>query len=125
MQSEEAYNLSERHSSSDSNKASSGEVSPYDNNSPVLSDRRVEPGSLASNPQQYSVAGQVAGLDSWGSKGQYGNDLGLQIEFHYAVAQLNNDENVVFSEEPVNIWGTWHSTLKPALTNHSYTGNQF
>ncbi|XP_037552668.1 rho GTPase-activating protein 6 [Nematolebias whitei] len=94
LQSEEAFNLSERHSSSDSNKASSGEVSPYDNNSPVLSDRRGEPGSLASDPQQYSVVGQVAGLDSWGSK-----------------------------EEPVNIWGTWHSTLKPALNDQSYTGS--
>lgn len=91
MQSEEAFNLSERHSSSDSNKASSGEVSPYDNNSPVLSDRRGEPGSLAIDPQQYSVVGQVAGLDSWGSKGQRGNDLGLQTEIHFAIAKLNND----------------------------------
>ncbi|XP_054629137.1 rho GTPase-activating protein 6-like isoform X3 [Dunckerocampus dactyliophorus] len=43
-QSEDPFTLSERHSSSDSNKASSGEVSPYDNNSPVLSERRGEAG---------------------------------------------------------------------------------
>lgn len=80
MQSEEPFNLSERHSSSDSNKASSGEVSPYDNNSPVLSERRGEAGSPAGEqhscvPDQYSVVGQVAGwsrepgADTWGSKG--------------------------------------------------------
>ncbi|KAM6893743.1 rho GTPase-activating protein 6-like [Xenentodon cancila] len=105
LQPEEPFNLSERHSSSDSNKVSSGEVSPYDNNSPVLSERRGEPGSLASEqqscgPEQYSVVGQVAGwsrepgADTWGSK-----------------------------EEHANIWGTWHSTLKPALKNQPYTGS--
>ncbi|XP_061571438.1 rho GTPase-activating protein 6-like isoform X2 [Cololabis saira] len=105
LQPEEAFNLSERHSSSDSNKVSSGEVSPYDNNSPVLSERRGEPGSLASEqqscgPEQYSVVGQVAGwsrepgADTWGSK-----------------------------EEHANIWGTWHSTLKPALKYQPYTGS--
>ncbi|XP_029980019.1 rho GTPase-activating protein 6 isoform X2 [Sphaeramia orbicularis] len=36
---EESFCLTERHLSSDSVKASSGEVSPYDNNSPVLTDR--------------------------------------------------------------------------------------
>ncbi|XP_035806258.2 rho GTPase-activating protein 6 isoform X2 [Amphiprion ocellaris] len=84
LQAEETFNLSERRSSSDSNKASSGEVSPYDNNSPVLSERRGETGSPASEqlfrvPEQYSLVGQVAGwnrdpgADSWGSKGSHGN----------------------------------------------------
>lgn len=36
---EESFCLTERHLSSDSVKASSGEVSPYDNNSPVLTNR--------------------------------------------------------------------------------------
>lgn len=82
LQTEEPYNLSERRSSSDSNKPSSGEVSPYDNNSPVLSERRGEPGSPGSEqnfhiPGQYSLAGQVAGwgreprADTWGSKGEF------------------------------------------------------
>lgn len=81
LQTEEPYTLSERHSSSDSNKASSGEVSPYDNNSPVLSERRGEPGSPGSEqlfrvPGQYSLVGQVAGwsrepgADTWGTKGE-------------------------------------------------------
>lgn len=74
LQPEEPFVLSERHSSSDSNKASSGEVSPYDNNSPVLSERRGEPGSPASEqlyrvPEQYSLVGQ-SGAVTWGYKGE-------------------------------------------------------
>lgn len=70
LQPEEPFTLSERRSSSDSNKASSGEVSPYDNNSPVLSDRR-EAGSPGNDqlfriPEQYNLTGQVAG---WNREG--------------------------------------------------------
>ncbi|KAL3999374.1 nuclear factor, interleukin 3 regulated [Sarotherodon galilaeus] len=107
LQPEEPFALSERHSSSDSNKASSGEVSPYDNNSPVLSERRGEPGSPASEqlyrvPEQYSLVGQT-GAVTWGYKG----------------------ERCTMSEEHANIWGTWHSTLKSALKNQTHTGKQF
>lgn len=81
LQTEEPFNLNERRSSSDSNKPSSGEVSPYDNNSPVMSERRAEPGSPDGDqpfrgPGQYSLMGQVAGwnresgAESWGSKGE-------------------------------------------------------
>lgn len=81
LQTEEPYTLSERRSSSDSNKASSGEVSPYDNNSPVLSERRGEPGSPGGEqifrmPGQYGLPGQVPGwskepgADTWGAKGE-------------------------------------------------------
>ncbi|RMC06476.1 hypothetical protein DUI87_15911 [Hirundo rustica rustica] len=41
LRSEGSYSTGERHSSTDSNKASSGDVSPYDNNSPVLSERSL------------------------------------------------------------------------------------
>ncbi|XP_045911750.1 rho GTPase-activating protein 6-like isoform X2 [Micropterus dolomieu] len=106
---EEPFTLSECRSSSDSNKASSGEVSPYDNNSPVLSERRGEPGSpggeqLFRVPEQYSLVGQVAawsrepGADTWGTKD-------------------------TVSEEHANIWGTWHTTLKPTLKDQPYTGS--
>ncbi|XP_060923006.1 rho GTPase-activating protein 6-like [Limanda limanda] len=110
LPSEEPFTLSERRSSSDSNKAYSGEVSPYDNNSPVLSERRGEPGSPGSDkhfrvPEQYTVVGQVAGWsrepgahDPWATKD-------------------------TISEEVVNIWGTWHSTLKPTLKDQSFTGS--
>ncbi|XP_030010336.1 rho GTPase-activating protein 6 isoform X2 [Sphaeramia orbicularis] len=109
LQSEEPFALSERRSSSDSNKASSGEVSPYDNNSPVLSERRGEAGSPGSEqlfrvPEQFTLTGQVsgwnkeAGADTWAAK-------------------------ETISEEHANIWGTWHSTLKPALKEQPYTGS--
>ncbi|XP_034031423.1 rho GTPase-activating protein 6 isoform X2 [Thalassophryne amazonica] len=105
LPSEEPFTLSERRSSSDSNKVSSGEVSPYDNNSPVLNERRGEPGSPGSDqlfriPEQYTLVGQVAGwsrepgTDIWTSK-----------------------------EEHSNIWGTWHTTLKPTLKDQLYTGS--
>lgn len=42
LRADEAFSLHQRRSSSDSNKASSGEVSPYDNNSPVLSERPLQ-----------------------------------------------------------------------------------
>lgn len=109
LQTEEPFTLSERRSSSDSNKASSGELSPYDNNSPVLSERRGEPGSPGSEqlfrvPEQYSLVGQMAGwgrepgADTWGTKD-------------------------AISEEHANIWGTWHTTLKPILKDQAYTGS--
>ncbi|XP_053713925.1 rho GTPase-activating protein 6-like isoform X1 [Synchiropus splendidus] len=91
--------LSERRSSSDSNKASSGEVSPYDNNSPVLSERRGEPGSEPSHyrvTEQHTCLGQVT---NWGR---------------------NSSKDL---EEHVNIWGTWHATLKPALKDQAHTGS--
>ncbi|XP_068165862.1 rho GTPase-activating protein 6-like isoform X2 [Antennarius striatus] len=110
LQTEEPFAMSERRSSSDSNKASSGELSPYDNNSPVLSERRGEPGSPGSEqlfrvPGQYGLLGQVAGwrsepgTDTWGAKD-------------------------TISEEHANIWGTWHTTLKPILKDQSHTGSQ-
>ncbi|XP_046886834.1 rho GTPase-activating protein 6-like isoform X2 [Hypomesus transpacificus] len=110
LRSEDPFSLSERRSSSDSNKASSGEVSPYDNNSPVLCERRGEgcssPGSerLFRVPEQYTLVGQVAGRarepasSSWAAKD-------------------------TITEEHVNIWGAWHSTLKPGLKDQTYTGS--
>ncbi|KAM9836141.1 rho GTPase-activating protein 6-like [Aulostomus maculatus] len=109
LQPEEPFTLSERRSSSDSNKVSSGEVSPYDNNSPVLSERRGDAGSPGSEqlfrvPEQHPAVGQVAlwgresGGDTWAAKD-------------------------TISEEHANIWGTWHSTLKPTLKDQPYTGS--
>ncbi|KAK1347061.1 hypothetical protein QTO34_000924 [Cnephaeus nilssonii] len=41
LRSEVSFSVGGRHSSTDSNKASSGDLSPYDNNSPVLSERSL------------------------------------------------------------------------------------
>ncbi|KAM6945791.1 rho GTPase-activating protein 6 [Aplochiton taeniatus] len=109
LPSEEPFSLSERRSSSDSNKASSGEVSPYDNNSPVLCERHGELGSpvcdrLFRVPEQHTLVGQVAGrnrasiTNAWASKD-------------------------AISEEHANIWGAWHTTLKPGLKEQSHTGS--
>lgn len=82
MRSEDPFSLSERRSSSDSNKVSSGELSPYDNNSPILSEHPGEgtsPGSerLFHVPEQYTLVRQVAGRtrdthgsNPWVSKGE-------------------------------------------------------
>ncbi|KAG5833192.1 hypothetical protein ANANG_G00273270 [Anguilla anguilla] len=104
--------LGERHSSSDSNKASSGEVSPYDNNSPVLSDRLPQPhqgeGSprvdrLFRVPEQYTLVGHVKGRTKDSPPAQWtGKD--------------HADENT-------NIWGAWHATLKSGLKDQLHTGH--
>lgn len=76
-----------RHSSTDSNKASSGDVSPYDNNSPVLSERSLmamqEDVALSSDklykvPEQYMLVGHLQSKSrehlpgSWAGKGKVG-----------------------------------------------------
>jgi len=68
LQSEGSYSTGGRHSSTDSNKASSGDVSPYDNNSPVLSERSLmamqeevarSPDKLYKVPEQYTLVGHL------------------------------------------------------------------
>lgn len=75
LRSEDPFSLSERRSSSDSNKVSSGELSPYDNNSPILSEHLREGTSPRS--EQYTLVRQVAGQtrdphgsNPWVSKGE-------------------------------------------------------
>uniref|UniRef100_A0A4W5R4Y4 Rho GTPase activating protein 6 n=1 Tax=Hucho hucho TaxID=62062 RepID=A0A4W5R4Y4_9TELE len=102
LRSEDPFSLSERRSSSDSNKVSSGELSPYDNNSPILSEHPGEgtsPGSerLFHVPEQYTLMRQVAGR----------------------TRDPNGSNPWVSKEEHANIWGAWHSTLKPGLKDHN------
>lgn len=68
LRSEGSYSTGGRHSSTDSNKASSGDVSPYDNNSPVLSERSPiamqeevarSPEKLYKVPEQYTLVGHL------------------------------------------------------------------
>lgn len=125
-------------------------MSPYDNNSPVLSERRGEPGSLGSEqlfPGQYSLVGQVAGwsrepgADTWGTKGELlASDSQLEIIgclistlftlstlvslFLHQIFSLLLPSDTI-SEEHANIWGTWHTTLKPILKDQQFTGKQF
>ncbi|XP_027988577.2 rho GTPase-activating protein 6 isoform X2 [Eptesicus fuscus] len=114
LRSEVSFSVGGRHSSTDSNKASSGDLSPYDNNSPVLSERSLlamqentAPGGsekLYKGPEQYMLVGHLPSLKSRESSPgpQRGKDM---------------------SEEPFNIWGTWHSTLKSGSKDPGMTGS--
>ncbi|XP_043928488.1 rho GTPase-activating protein 6 isoform X2 [Protopterus annectens] len=107
---EDSYSFGCRHSSIDSNKASSGEVSPYDNNSPVLSERlqRSEDSCASSEklfrvPEQYALVGH------------------LKAKSRDALpAHLCRKDS---SEEQLNIWGTWHSTLKTGARDEGTAGS--
>uniref|UniRef100_F6SLA6 Rho GTPase activating protein 6 n=1 Tax=Ornithorhynchus anatinus TaxID=9258 RepID=F6SLA6_ORNAN len=112
LRSEDSFSLEGRHSSTDSNKASSGDISPYDNNSPVLSERSLLalqedtfPGSekLYKVPEQYMLVGHLQSKSRESSPGPWaGKDV---------------------SEECFNIWGTWHSTLKCGSKDPGMTGS--
>uniref|UniRef100_A0A8C4ZMB1 Rho GTPase activating protein 6 n=1 Tax=Gadus morhua TaxID=8049 RepID=A0A8C4ZMB1_GADMO len=97
--SEASFSLSERRSSSDSTKPSSGEVSPYDNNSPVMSERRgpgatpPPPPCLPTDPCLLRLGGQppltpgplrgpprapmMGNTNTWGGRGQSSSQEGL------------------------------------------------
>lgn len=85
IRAEVSYTLGGRRSSTDSNKISSGEVSPYDNNSPVLTDRLFvqRPDDLSTGseklykvPEQYTLVGHLKSKSrdsspvSWPEKGK-------------------------------------------------------
>ncbi|KAJ7396679.1 Rho GTPase activating protein 6 [Pitangus sulphuratus] len=112
LRSEGSYSAGERHSSTDSNKASSGDVSPYDNNSPVLSERSLlamqeevsrSPDKLYRVPEQYTLVGHLQPKPKENSSAsQDGKDV---------------------SEDHFDIWGTWHSTLKSGCKDPAVTGS--
>ncbi|NXT09489.1 RHG06 protein, partial [Prunella fulvescens] len=112
LRSEGSYSTGERHSSTDSNKASSGDVSPYDNNSPVLSERSLlampeevahSPDKLYKVPEQYMLVGHLQTKPKENSSApQAGKDV---------------------SEDHFDIWGTWHSTLKSGCKDPVITGS--
>uniref|UniRef100_A0A287DEI9 Rho GTPase activating protein 6 n=1 Tax=Ictidomys tridecemlineatus TaxID=43179 RepID=A0A287DEI9_ICTTR len=116
LQSEVSFSMGGRHSSTDSNKASSGDISPYDNNSPVLSERSLlamqedrGPGGsekLYKVPEQYMLVGHLPASKSKSRESSPGPRLGKDM-----------------SEEPFNIWGTWHSTLKSGSKDPGMTGS--
>lgn len=112
LRSEGSYSTGERHSSTDSNKASSGDVSPYDNNSPVLSERSLlamqeevarSPDKLYKVPEQYTLVGH----------------LQTKPKENSSASQAAKD----VSEDHFDIWGTWHSTLKSGCKDPVITGS--
>ncbi|XP_074848920.1 rho GTPase-activating protein 6 isoform X2 [Carettochelys insculpta] len=112
LQSEGSYSVGGRHSSTDSNKASSGDVSPYDNNSPVLSERSLmamqddvalSSDKLCKVPEQYMLGSHMQSKSRENSPGSWvGKDV---------------------PEDHFNIWGTWHSTLKSGSKHPGMTAS--
>ncbi|XP_065597438.1 rho GTPase-activating protein 6 isoform X2 [Cyrtonyx montezumae] len=112
LRSEGSYSTGERHSSTDSNKASSGDVSPYDNNSPVLSERSPlamqeeivhSPDKTFRLPEQYTLGGH----------------LQPKTKENSSAAEAGKD----VSEDHFDIWGTWHSTLKSGCKDTGIAGS--
>ncbi|XP_041440119.1 rho GTPase-activating protein 6 isoform X2 [Xenopus laevis] len=109
LRSESSFSVEGRHSSTDSNKASSGDVSPYDNNSPVLSERsaiarqedNVNSERLHKTPEPHTLAGHL-----------------LTKTRDYSTTQWCNKE---VPEDNFDIWGTWHSTLKSISKDQGVT----
>ncbi|XP_069319588.1 rho GTPase-activating protein 6 [Eulemur rufifrons] len=114
LQSEVSFSVGGRHSSTDSNKASSGDISPYDNNSPVLSERSLlatqEDAAPGGSEKFYKVPGQFMLVGHLPSSKSRESSPG---------PRLGKD----MSEEPFNIWGTWHSTLKSGSKDPGMTGS--
>ncbi|KAM6151450.1 rho GTPase-activating protein 6 [Rhynchocyon petersi] len=113
LQSEVSFALGERHASIDSNKASSGDISPYDNNSPVLSERSLlamqEDVASGGSEKLYKVPEQCMPV----------SHLPLKSRESSPGPRHGKD----MSEEPLNIWGTWHSTLKSGSKDPGMTGS--
>ncbi|XP_073520809.1 rho GTPase-activating protein 6 isoform X2 [Phyllobates terribilis] len=107
LRSEGSFSIEGRHSSTDSNKVSSGDLSPYDNNSPVLSDRSATARQENSSEKILKAADHqtlVSHLLSktkenasaqWCPKGSYGNiyESSSLHQGQYSLSQSNLTPN--------------------------------
>ncbi|XP_018423885.1 PREDICTED: rho GTPase-activating protein 6 [Nanorana parkeri] len=109
VRSDGSFSIEGRHSSTDSNKASSGDVSPYDNNSPVLSERSVTARQENSSEKVLKAAEHQTLVSHLLSKTK-----------ENAPAQWCSKES---AQEHFDIWGTWHSTLKSSCKDEGMTGS--
>ncbi|KAM4048087.1 rho GTPase-activating protein 6 isoform 2-T6 [Anomaloglossus baeobatrachus] len=108
LRSEGSFSIDGRHSSTDSNKASSGDVSPYDNNSPVLSDRSATARQENSSEKILKAADHQTLVSHLLSKTK-----------ENASAPWCPKDTI--PQENLDIWGTWHSTLKSASKDQGMT----
>ncbi|XP_040913768.1 rho GTPase-activating protein 6-like isoform X2 [Toxotes jaculatrix] len=105
--------FSERCLSSDSIKASSGEVSPYDNNSPVLSD-----GLLWKYPEDSSpYSDRVPRLGQYKLSGHSKDESGSTSP------TLSTDKVASRLCDSDTFWDTWHELLNKGFTGHPITGS--
>ncbi|KAG7463738.1 hypothetical protein MATL_G00179910 [Megalops atlanticus] len=110
LTSDAPFSLTQRRCSSDSNKASSGEVSPYDNNSPVLSDHLPpqhqgdsSPGTdgLFHTPEHYTLPGHT------GSRAKEPCSAPWSVK-----------------DEHTNIWGARHANLRSGEKDQPNKGSR-
>ncbi|XP_041858512.1 rho GTPase-activating protein 6-like isoform X2 [Melanotaenia boesemani] len=107
---EESFSLSERCLSKDSLKASSGEVSPYDNNSPVMSDHL-----LCKYPKDDSLI----------------SDGVSRLSRQYVFSDNSKDRSGSTSPSPSTdkeasadcFWDTWHELFGKDFIGHHITGS--
>ncbi|XP_051260931.1 rho GTPase-activating protein 6 isoform X2 [Dicentrarchus labrax] len=109
LRAEEAF-LTERCLSNDSIKASSGEVSPYDNNSPVLSDPLLFKYPAGSSP----LSDRIPGLS-----GQYKLSGRSKDGSSSTSPTLSTDKEATTD----NFWDTWHELLSKDFSGHHITGS--
>ncbi|KAK6309567.1 hypothetical protein J4Q44_G00194480 [Coregonus suidteri] len=110
LRTEDPFSLRERSCSIDSNKASSGELSPYDNNSPVLSERLLSKAQEDSNPlsdrlfrfpERFTLVGHVKG--------------------HPSITCHSPSTGKDIPDE--HVWGAWHASLRKGFMDHHITGS--
>ncbi|XP_071389579.1 rho GTPase-activating protein 6-like isoform X1 [Centroberyx affinis] len=110
LRSEESFSLTDRCLSSDSNKASSGEVSPYDNNSPVLSDGllcKCQGDSSPLSDRFFRLPGQYKLSDH--SKDRPGDTCPTPSTGKDTPAE--------------HFWEAWHTMLSKDFTDHQISGS--
>ncbi|XP_008273874.1 rho GTPase-activating protein 6 [Stegastes partitus] len=107
---EESFSLTERCLSSDSLKASSGEVSPYDNNSPVLSNRLLRKYPEDSGPLSERVSRPCG---QYKLKGHSKDGSGSTSPTLSTDKELSTD----------SFWDTWQELLSKDLTGYHITGS--
>ncbi|KAK2839859.1 hypothetical protein Q5P01_013599 [Channa striata] len=105
LKAEESLSLADRYLSNDSIKASSGEVSPYDNNSPVLSD-----GLLCKYPDEGSPLSQRVSRLSEQDK---------LCDESGSTSPKDKDSSICDD----NFWNTWNELFSMDFTSHHITGS--
>nr|XP_046261104.1 rho GTPase-activating protein 6-like isoform X2 [Scatophagus argus] len=108
---EESFPLTERCFSSDSIKASSGDVSPYDNNSPVLSDRLLCKYPECNSP----LFDRIPRL----SPDSMQHKLSCKHGSGSSSPILSTDKEASVD----HFWDTWHELLSKDFTDHHITGS--
>ncbi|XP_068428693.1 rho GTPase-activating protein 6-like [Clinocottus analis] len=110
LRAEGSFSLTERCISNESIKASSGEVSPYDNNSPVLSDRL-----LCTYPED---SGPLS-------------DMSPRLSGEYKISGHSEDRSGCTSltlstdkeASTDHFWDSWHGLFSKEFTDHHVTGS--